>query len=96
MRSLHGTRGQASGGAGIIRFQSCRYHVESRLGAIAERIIGVRHVRSGQGTKDLENNIVRCVVRRAYVAAASTRGSELGCVVLGDSNHTGLAVSETV
>ena len=71
----------------ISRFQNCRYHVESRLGAIAERIIGVRHVRSDQGTKDLENHIVRCVLRRAYLAAASTRGSELGCLVLGDFNH---------
>ena len=48
----------------------------------------MRHVRSGQGTKDLENNIARCVLRRAYLAVALTRGSELGCVVLGDSNLT--------
>ena len=88
MRSLPGTPGQASGGADISRFQGCRYHVESRLGAIAERIIGVRHVRSDQGTRDFEIHTVRCVLRRAYLAVASTRGSELGCVVLGDSNLT--------
>ena len=39
----------------ISRFQNCRYHVESRLGAIAERIIRARHVRKARAcTADLE------------------------------------------
>ena len=45
-------------------------------------------MRSDQGARDLENHTARCVLRRAYLAAASTRGSELGCLVLGDFNHT--------
>ena len=82
MRSLPGTPGQA--------------WVPELLGEIAERIIGVRHVRCDQGTKDLENNCVRCVLRKAYLAAASTRGAELGCVVLGDSNLTNNGVRDVM
>ena len=82
MRSLPGTPGQASGGADQ---QVPELQVSRRTQARADRGADVR---SDQGTRDLENHIVRCVLRRAYLAAASTRGSELGCVVLGDSNLT--------